>query len=226
MAERPHFHEHRERLRARFLKAGAEGFHDYELLELLLTFAIPRRDVKPLAKALMERFGSFRAVLDASHDELAAVKGAGPVSALLVRLVKECAVRALGETMKAGDALSSPAAVADFACAALAGLPHEVFMVILLNVKNEVLGHTVIHEGTVDRAAVYPRRVAEEALMRHAPAVILVHNHPSGHPEPSAEDRAITRAIADACRTVDVRILDHVVIGRAGHFSFAEENLL
>jgi len=108
----------------------------------------------------------------------------------------------------------------------LAGLPHEAFMVIYLNVKNEVIGNEVIHEGTVDRAVVYPRRIIEAALARHAASLILIHNHPSGHPDPSPEDKRLTRSIAEAARTVDIRVVDHIIVGKGGHFSFMENNLL
>jgi DNA repair protein RadC len=114
----------------------------------------------------------------------------------------------------------------DFARTKLAGLPHEAFMVVYLNVKNEVIGHELVQEGTVDRAVVYPRRVIESALGRHAASLILVHNHPSGHPDPSPEDKQLTRMIADAAKTVDMRVLDHIIVGRGGYFSFAEQHMI
>ncbi len=226
MEDKPHYIEHRKRLRERFQKTGAEGLHDYELLELLLTYAIPRRDVKPTAKDLINRFGSLSKVMDASQAELEAINGLGATSATLIRLVKELCAAYLSERMKGRDALSSPDAVADFARMKLAGLPHEAFMVVYLNVKNEVVEHQIIHEGTVDRAVVYPRRVVEAALAHHAAALILVHNHPSGDPEPSQEDKRLTRSIIDAARTVDIRVLDHIIVGRKGYFSFHENQLL
>ncbi|MGQ9630187.1 MAG: RadC family protein [bacterium] len=226
MSDKPHYIEHRKRLRERFQKAGAEGFHDYELLELLLTYAISRKDVKPIAKELIERFGSLSGVLDAGQGELESVPHLGPISATLIRLVKELCGAYLAEGMKHRDSLSSPQAVVDFARAKLAGLPYEAFMAIYLNVKNEVIKYEIIHEGTVDRAVIYPRRIVEGALANHAAGLILVHNHPSRHFEPSEEDKHLTRAIAEAARTVDVRILDHIVVGKDGYFSFAEGDLL
>lgn len=223
---RMHYVGHRGRLRERFRKTRTEGLHDYESLELLLTYAIPRRDVKPVAKELIARFGSLSGVIDADPHALGEVQGIGPRSAMLIPLVKELCNAYMAERMRGRDLLSSPRAVVDFARMKMGGLPRERFMVIFLNVKNEVIDCELMHEGTVDRAVVYPRNIVESALAHRAAGLILVHNHPSGHPEPSAEDRAITRAIADACRTVDVRVLDHVVIGRAGHFSFAEENII
>jgi len=224
--KQPHYLKHRKRLRERFAKSGAGGLQDYESIELLLTYAIPRRDVKPLAKSLIKRFGSLSGVLDASSRELASVNGIGPSSALLIPLIKELCSEYMAEKLKHRDLLSSPRAVVDFAKMKLAALNHEDFMVIFLNVKNEILTYETIHEGTVNRAVVYPRRIIEAALAHHAVGLILVHNHPSGHPEPSAEDRAITQAIAAACRPMDIRILDHVVIGKRGYFSFSEEGLL
>ncbi len=226
MADKPHYLGHRKRLRERFQKAGAEGMHDYELLELLLTYAVQRKDVKPIAKRLIERFGSLAGVLDASQKELEAVTDVGSISATLIRLVKELCGAYLAEKMKRKDVLSSPQAVVDFARVKLAGLTHEAFMVIYLNVKNEVLEHEIIHEGTIDRAVVYPRRIMEAALAHHAAGLILIHNHPSGHPEPSEEDKRLTRAIAEAARPMDIQIIDHIVVGKDGYFSFAEERLL
>jgi DNA repair protein RadC len=150
----------------------------------------------------------------------------GATSATLIRLVKELCSAYLAERMKGRDALSSPDAVVDFARMKLAGLPHEAFMVVYLNVKNEVIEHEIIHEGTVDRAVVYPRRVVEAALANHAAALILVHNHPSGDPDPSPEDKRLTRSITEAARTVDIRVLDHLIVGRGRYFSFHENQLL
>jgi DNA repair protein RadC len=226
MQEAPDYIEHRKRLREKFLKAGAEGFHDYELLELLLTFAIPRVDVKPPAKALMKRFGTLNAVLDASQIELQSVSGMGPTSAVLIRLVKELFSEYLAERMEGKDALSSPLAVVDFARVKLAGLPHEAFMVIYLNVKNRVIDHEVLQEGTVDRAIVYPREIIKAALAHKATGLILSHNHPSGDPEPSQEDKHLTRSVTEAARTVEIRVLDHIIVGKNGYFSFQENRLL
>lgn len=226
MDEKPDYIGHRERLRERFRKAGSEGFHDYELLELLLTYAIPRRDVKPFAKALIKRFGSLSGVIDASQKELEEVSGIGPKSAILIKMVKEICSVYLGERIKGRDVLSSPQAVVDFVRMRLSGLPHEAFMVIYLNTKNEVLHYEVIQEGTVDRAVVFPRRIIEKALSHHASGLILVHNHPSGHYHPSEDDKHLTQNIISVARTLDLRVLDHIVVGKDGHFSFMENKLL
>ena len=226
MTDKPHYIDHRKRLRERFGKAGVEGLSDYELLELLLTYAILQKDVKPIAKDLIKRFGSLSGVLDASQKELEAVSGLGPISATLIRLVKELCGVYLAERMKGRDLLSSPQAVVDFARVKLAGLPHEAFMVIYLNSKNEVIDHETIHEGTVDRAVVYPRRIVERSLAHHAASLILVHNHPSGHPDPSEEDQRLTRTVSEAARTVDVRVIDHIVVGKGYYYSFRENHIL
>lgn len=226
MEEQPDYIEHRKRLREKFLKAGAEGLHDYELLELLLTYAIPRVDVKPASKALMKRFGTLNALLDASQSELESVNGVGAASAILIRLVKELFAAYFEERMQQKDVLSSPGAVVDFARVKLAGLPHEAFMVIYLNVKNRVIDHEVLQEGTVDRAIVYPRQIIKSAIDHHAAGLILSHNHPSGDPQPSQEDKHLTRAVVEAARTVEIRVLDHIIVGKNGYFSFQENRLL
>ena len=225
MEERPHHLEHRHRLRERVRKSRGEGFPDYELLELLLTYAIPRKDVKSRAKDLIKTFGSLGGVLDADPGELEKVLQVGPISSTLIRLVKKLNEAYYAEKMMDRDALSSPQAVLDFARVRMAGLPHEGFMVIFLNTKNRVLDYNVIQEGTVDRAVIYPRRIVEEAIARHAASVILVHNHPSGQSEPSPEDRELTRSIVEAARTIDLRVLDHVIVGKEGHFSFVENHI-
>ena len=224
--DKPHYIAHRERLRERFRKTGVDGLHDYELLELLLTYAIPRRDVKPLAKHLIQRFGSLSGVLNASQRELEAVPGMGSTSATLIRLVKDLFGAYVGEKMTDKDLVTSPKAAVEFARVKLAGYPHEVFMVLYLNAKNEIIQYEIVHEGTVDRAVVYPRRIIESALTHHAAGLILVHNHPSGHPEPSEEDRRLTRMVIEAARTMDIRVVDHVVVGKHGYVSFAEDGLL
>ena len=200
--------------------------HDYELLELLLTYSIPRRDVKPVAKKLIDKFGSLPGVLDAGQKELEGVKGLGAMSASLIRLVKELYGTYLSENIMERDVLSSPEAVLNFVRVKMSGLTNEAFMVIYMNVKNEVIEHTLLQEGTVDKVAVYPRRIIESALSHHASALILIHNHPSGNTTPSAEDRVLTQEIAEAASTLDIKVLDHLIVGKEGYFSFMENGLL
>ncbi|MFH1087894.1 MAG: DNA repair protein RadC, partial [Chloroflexota bacterium] len=205
---RPDYLEHRERLRKRFCQSGGEGLLDYELLELLLTYALPRINTKPLARELIRRFGSLAGVLDATPQETDEVHGIGPASAALVGLLRQLLGRYLADKMRKKDLLTSPQAAADFARVKLAAFPHEAFMIIYLNTKNEAVDHQVIHEGTVDKAIIYPRRIVEAALIHHAAGLLLVHNHPSGHPQPSAEDKQITQTIAEATRAIDIRVVD------------------
>ena len=226
MTDTPHYINHRQRLRERFQKAGSEGMHDYELLELLLTFSIPRRDVKPVSKKLINTFGSLSGVLDADQSELEKLSGVGSMSASLIRLVKELYTNYLVENMKKHDALSSPEAVINFSRVKLSGLLNEAFMVIYINVKNEVIDYALLQEGTLDNVAVYPRRIVETALSHHASGVILVHNHPSGNPMPSKEDKMLTKEIVDAAFALDIRVLDHLIVGKEGYFSFMENNIL
>ena len=200
--------------------------HDYELLELLLTFSIPRRDVKPIAKKLISKFGSLSGVLDADQKELESINGVGSMSASLIRLVKELYCTYLAENMMERDVLSSPDAVINFSRVKLSGLPNEAFMVIYINVKNEVIDYTLLQEGTLDNVTVYPRRIIESALSHHASGVILVHNHPSGNPVPSKEDKLLTKEITDAAYALDIRVLDHLIVGKDGYFSFMENSLL
>jgi DNA repair protein RadC len=217
---------HRGRLREKFARSGATGFHDYELLELLLTFAVPRRDVKPIAKALLERFRGLAEVLDATEAELRSVEGVGAASAALLRLVRELCACASASRMAGRDLLLSPERVAEFARARIGGLPHEAFLVIYVNVQNEVLHSEILNEGTIDQVTVYPRRVIEGALARHAAGFILAHNHPSGYVQPSDEDKTLTRAIERAAQLLSIRVLDHVIVGRGGSYSFRAWNLL
>ena len=217
---------HRARLRARFLHNGLSGFHDYEILELLLTFVIPRRDVKPLAKALIVRFGSLTGVFDASVTDLQGVPGVGPRAATLIRFLHEGASAYLKERMRRCDSLHSAAEVVAYCRHRLSGLRYEVFEVIHLDTKNRVLEAETLHQGTIDQTVVYPRRVIEAALRQNAAALIFVHNHPSGNPVPSRADRELTESLVAAAQTVDMAVHDHLIIGKGGYFSFREQGWL
>lgn len=225
-ADRPHYVDHRKRLRERFRQSGEQGLHDYELLELLLTYAIPRQDVKPLAKRLIERFGSVSNVFDAPYEQLIDEDGLGPRSATLINLIRTLCTVYLDEGVQGREILASPDAVRRFAQAKLGGQAHEAFMAIFLNTKNEVVGHEIVQEGTVDRAAVYPRRVLESALSHNASGLILVHNHPSGHAEPSSSDRQLTQQLRDVTDLMDIRLLDHLIVSKSDCFSFSDAGFL
>jgi len=217
-----HVSGHRERLRARFRQAGGAGFHDYEMLELLLTYVIPRRDVKPIAKRLLARFGSLASVLDAAHENLEEVSGIGPRAAGLLRLQKALVTRYNEDDLEQKDVLSHASRVARFARAVLSDRRNEAFMVISVNTRHEVIGYEILHEGTVDETVVYPRRILEEALKKSAFAIILVHNHPSGHVVPSPADKNLTQAVLEAARTVRLPVLDHLIVGQKGWASLRD----
>jgi len=217
---------HRKRIRQRFLKHGLEPFHDYEAIELLLTYAILRKDVKPTAKLLVERFGGFKGVMDASIEELETVQGVGRNTAILIRMIKACSERYLREKVLHKPTISSPNDLLDYCRQSMEGLRDEQFRVIFLNSKNEVITDEVIQEGTVDQSAVYPRKIIERALNHKATALIFVHNHPSGDPSPSLQDRELTRGLVSMAQGLGIRVHDHLIIGQKGHFSFREGDLL
>jgi DNA repair protein RadC len=217
---------HRDRLRTRFLKGGADAMPDYELLELTLFAALPRRDTKPLAKALLARFGSFAEVIAAPRARLMEIPGVGENVANHLKIV-EAAAQRLGKTGVIGRAaLSSWSALLDYCTAAMARSPNEEFRVLFLDRKNVLIADEVQTRGTVDHAPVYPREIVKRALELSASAMILVHNHPSGDPTPSRVDIAMTREIVTAAKTLGLAVHDHLVIGRAGHSSFKSVGLL
>lgn len=216
----PHYHGHRQRLRERFRRAGAASLNDYELLELLLFAAIPRRDVKPLAKSLIDRFGGYADVLSAGREALGRIDGLGDVAVDAILVVREAAVRLAREDAMEKPVLSSWNKLLDYCRADLARAKTEHFRLLFLDKKNQLIHDEVHQVGTVDHAPVYPREVAKRCLELSATAVILVHNHPSGDPTPSQADVAITKDIAKALSAIGVSVHDHLVIGRKGHTSF------
>ena len=224
----PHYHGHRKRLRERFVKNGLAGFADHEVVELLLTLAIPRADVKQPAKTLLERFGSLRGILDAPLAELRAVAGVGPVAAVGLHLVRDAAALYLQQESESGDVLRNAAIISDFWRMRIGALKHEVFAVAYLDSAYRLLrdGVETLQEGTVDRAAVYPRRVVEAALKRQAAALVLAHNHPNGNVQPSEHDKLLTRAIVLAAETIGLRVVDHLVVSSDETFSFKQAGLL
>ena len=182
MPSSPHYHGHRQRLRQRFLRSGFKGLADHEVIEIILTLAIPRSDVKVPAKALLERFGSLRGVLDAPLSDLQAVEGIGEVSAISIHIIRESATRYLQESTEGAEVLLEADRLSDFWRMRIGALKHEVFAVAYLDSGYRLLrnGMELLQEGTIDRAAVYPRRVVEAALHRQAAALVLAHNHPNG----------------------------------------------
>ena len=226
MADAPHYAGHRKRLRQRFLKAGGEAMPDYELLELLLASAIPRRDVKPLAKELLKSLGSFAEVIAADPARLAEVKGLGEAGVAALKVVEAAAVRLAREQVVDRPVVSSWQALLDYCRASMAYNKTEQFRILFLDRKNVLIADEVQQEGTVDHTPVYPREVIKRALELGASAIILAHNHPSGDPTPSRDDIAMTREIVEAGRKLGVTVHDHVVVGRRGHASFKGLGLL
>lgn len=222
------YYGHRKRLRARFLKTGLEGFSDYEIVELLLTLAIPRSDVKQPAKALLRRFGSLRGILDAPLAELQSVKGIGEVAAVSLQVVRESATLYLQKMAEGTETLKEPQQLIDFWRMRIGSLKHEVFAVAYLDSACRVLhnGVETLQKGTVDRAAVYPRNIVEAALRRQAAALVLAHNHPNGKVEPSEHDKILTRAVVLAAETVNLQIVDHLIVSSQDAFSFRKAGLL
>ena len=223
---RPHFHGHRDRLRQRFLRQGPDALPDYELLELLLTFAIPRSDVKPLAKQLIAKFGSFAEVIAADPERLMEVKGVKQNTAVALVAVRAAAARLLKGGLADRPLLGSYDAVVDYCRAAMAFDTTERFRILFLDKKNRLLADEVQQRGTVDHTPVYPREVVKRAIELGATALILVHNHPSGDPTPSRADIAMTKEVVAAAKTVDVTVHDHIVVARSGHASLRNLNLM
>lgn len=224
--EKPHYHDHRARLREKFDEAGSGALADYELLELFLFRIIPRQDTKPLAKALLQRFGNLAAVLAAPAQRIAEVEGAGPAVAQELKIAQALFERASRSELEKRTVISSWSQLLNYCRMSMAHEPRELFRVLFLDAKNQLIADEIMNEGTVDHAPVYPREVARRALELSAAAVILVHNHPSGDPKPSAADLAITREIVAAANAVSVKVHDHLVIGRNGAESFKSLGLL
>jgi DNA repair protein RadC len=217
---------HRARLRERFLAAPG-AVPDYEVLEVLLFGANPRGDTKPLAKALLARFGTLGRVLAADAVDLARVDGCGEAAIAMLKAAREASLRVLRhEAAAGGNVLSSWQKLLDYCNARMAENPIEEFRVIFLDRKNGLIADEPQSRGTVDHTPVYPREVVKRALELHASACILVHNHPSGDPAPSRADIEMTRLIRDALKAVDIELHDHVIIGRGRHASFRSQNLL
>jgi DNA repair protein RadC len=204
-----------------------DSFQDYEVVELLLTYALARVDTKPLAKDLLKGFGSLRGIMEAPVEELKKIQGISEHTALLFKLLKASSERYLRDRLLASEnVITSPGDLVTYCQSKMGWLKDEQFRLIYLNTRNQIIEEEVLQEGTVDQTVVYPRKVMERALQLKATALILVHNHPGGSPYPSPEDRDLTRTLAQAARNLQIKVHDHLIIGREGHFSFLENNLL
>ncbi len=225
-ADKPHHLGHRARLRARLLERGGDTLADYELLEFLLFAAQPRGDTKPLAKALLARFGSFAAVLNASPEQLTGVPGMGEASAAALKAIPEAARRLAREEAMDAPVIQSWQKLLDYCRVALAHERIEALHLLFLDRKLRLIADEIQQRGTVDHTPAYPREVVKRALELGASALILVHNHPSGDTTPSQADIAMTKDIAEAAGKLGIALHDHVIVGREGHSSFRALGLL
>lgn len=218
-SQQKHFHGHRQRLKERFEATGADGFQDYELLELVLFRSLPRRDTKPIAKDLVARFGTFAEVLNAPEHLLTEVKGIGASTVTDFKVIQAAAARIARGEVKKRKVLSSWSAVIDYCRTAMAFAEREEFRILFLDKKNQLIKDELQQTGTVDHTPVYPREVVKRALELSASAIILVHNHPSGDPTPSRADVQMTVSIQESGKPLGIAVHDHIIIGRHGHAS-------
>lgn len=225
-APSPHHAGHRDRLRERFLRGGTEAVQDYELLELLLFAAIPRRDVKPIAKALLKKFGSVAGVVTAKPEELKQVDGIKDAAATALKAAEAVAVRMLRDQVMNRPVISSWDALIDYCTASLAYRDIEQFRILFLDRRNHLIADEMQQKGTVDHTPVYPREVVKRALELQACAIIMVHNHPSGDPTPSQADIAMTRTVRDVAEPLGIVLHDHVVVGRGSYTSMRAQGFI
>jgi len=217
---------HRKRLREKFIKAGLAGFHDYEIVELLLTLGSPRKDCKEPAKEAIKTFKTLRGVLEAPPEELQQIDGIGPHNAFGIKLVQEVAREFLKERLIDKPAFQSAQEVFDYLYHSMRDLKKEVFKVIYLNSQNQIIDIADLFQGTVNSSFVSPREVMEDAIKHNATSLIFVHNHPSGNPAPSENDKEVTRDLVYAGNIMQVKVLDHIIIGDNTYFSFTGEKLI
>jgi DNA repair protein RadC len=218
--------EHRKRLRQKFLTAGMVAFHEYEVVELLLTCAIPRKNVKPQAKELLREFGSLKGIVDAEIGDLERISGVGKESAIVIKFLRELATLYLEQKAKEKPQIACTSELLDFCRTAMGGKKDEEFCVIYLDAQNQIIEFETVQKGIANQAVVYPRQVLEKALRKKASALILAHNHPSGHVRPSDADIRLTKTIQETAKALDILIHDHIIIGENRFFSFREEGLM
>lgn len=219
-AKKPNYIGHRQRIKEKYERSGIDGWLDYEVLELVLSYAIARKDTKQIAKELLSRFKTINGVLDADKKELESIKGISGHTALFLKLLKDIAILYTEKEIYKRDLLSSPQLVYDYLKASLRGAVDEEFKMLFLDSKNQLIAVETFKIGTVNRSVVYPRKVVERALYNHAVSVIIAHNHPSGSLQPSQDDKMVTKVIKEALKTVDITLLDHIIIGGNDYYSF------
>ncbi len=217
---------HRQRLRQKFLKAGLAGFHDYEIVEMLLTLGRTRSDCKKQAKEAIKKFKTLRGVLAASPEELQEIEGIGPASIFSVRLIQEVAQEFLKEKVLDKPFCKSSKEVYDYLNFSMRDLSKELFKGMFLNAQNQIIEVEDLFEGTLTASAIYHREIVEKAVKHNAAALIFAHNHPSGNPEPSNDDKQITRDLVFVGNVMQIKVLDHIIIGDNKYFSFADAGLI
>lgn len=222
----PHHVGHRDRLRQRFAQKGADALADYELLELYLFRSIPRRDIKPLAKELIAKFGSFAEVVSAPVARLTEVKGISENIAIDLKIIQAAGTKLGRETVMSRPVLSSWTALLDYCRSAMQFEEREQFRVLFLDRKNRLIADEILGQGTIDRAPVYPREVIKRALELNAAAIILTHNHPSGDPTPSQSDIDMTANMVDVAKAIGISVHDHIIVGRQNTVSFKSLGLM
>ena len=218
--EKPHYHGHRDRLRQRFREGGSDALPDYELLELILFRALPRRDTKPLAKELIAKFGSFAEVINAPDERLVEVDGVGDAVITELKLVRAGALRMMKGQVMERPVLASWTDLLGYCRAAMGFEAKEQFRILFLDKRNRIIADEVQQEGTVDHTPVYVREIVKRALELSASAIILVHNHPSGDPTPSRADINMTKQIVESAKPLGITVHDHIIVGKEGHASF------
>ena len=217
---------HRQRLRDKFLNNSLAGFHDYEIIELLLTLGTPRKDCKQSAKDALKKFGALKAVLEADAVDLKTVRGIGDKNVFGLKIAQAVARRYLADRVVDKDFIRSSKEVLEYLQHNLRDKNREVFMIIYLNGRNQIINMEEVFEGTLSTSAVYPREVVKRALDNEAAALVFVHNHPSGNPKPSKEDLTITNKLKEAAQSIDVAIHDHLIIAGNEVYSFADHGLI
>lgn len=219
---------HRKRLREKYIKGGIDGFHNYEVIEILLTYSIGRKDVKPIAKELLKKFGSIGKIFTAKTEELLEVDGIGESSAVFLKLMGDIAKNSYKENLEKNDIINikSKTDLLSYLRGDMGYSGREEFKVLFLNSANNLIGDETLFYGTIDKSAVYPREIVERCIKNGAKSVVFAHNHPSGNTNPSRQDRELTQYMYDSLKLLDIRLLDHIIITENSYFSFLEEGLI
>lgn len=224
--ELKHQKGHRKRLREKFLKFGLSGFHNYEIVELLLTLGTPRKDCKQIAKEIIKKFKTLREIIEASVEKLQQIKGIGPHNIFGIKLIQEVGAYLLKEKVLQKPVCNSSQEVFDYLYYSMRDLKKEIFKVIFLNSKNQVIEIEDLFEGTLDNSSIYPREIIKSALKHNSSSLIFVHNHPSGDPTPSPSDKDVTEKLSLVTNAIQIKVLDHIIIGDNKYFSFSDTGLI